>query len=244
MRKGEKIMTQLNALWELQEAEAVVLKLNRELRSTDARKRFAYLKGFLTEQQNIINNMEIALAEQNAKIGTYAAKLEALERDYELERSELDIMQQDDESTSEELGESRVDIESLQDKINGLLKELNELIRWSKKASADITSIWDKAVKARREYGAVHAECEKEKESYAPRYEEAKHLINEKRAQIPAELLKKYEAAKKKHNQPVARLSKGRCGGCNMLLPSIVVRKVSAGDCAVECENCGRILVP
>lgn len=237
-------MTQLTAIWELQRAEAVVLRLNHELRNTPAGKRFAYLRNFLTEQQNIINKMEAALAEQNAKIAGYTRRLAALERDYELERSELDIMQQDEESTSEELAESRVDIEKLQDKINSLSKELAELAQWAEKASAEITSTWDKAVAARREYGTVRAQCEQEKNSYAPQYEEAKRLIIEKRQQVTPELLKKYEAVKKKYRQPVAKLSKGRCGGCNMLLPSIVVRKVSAGDCVVECENCGRILVP
>ena len=237
-------MTQLDAIWELQQAESVVLQLNHKLRNTPARKRYVYLKNYLKEQQNIINNMEAALAEQNAKIETYLSNLKSLERDYELERSELEIMQQDDYSTSEELDESRVDIEKLQDKVNSFLKELNELVRWSKQTSDEISATWDKAVEARREYGKVRKECDEERKSYEPQYEEAKRLITEKMKKVPPELLKKYEAARKKHLQPVATLSNGRCGGCNMLLPSIVVRKVSSGNSVIECENCGRILIP
>lgn len=237
-------MTQLDAVWELQQAEAVVLRLNHKLKNTPARKRYVYLRNYLKEQQNIINNMEAALEEQNEKIESYLSKLKSLERDYELERSELEIMQQDDYSTSEELDESRVDIEKLQDKVNLFLKELNDLVHWSKQTSDEISDTWDKAVEARREYGQVRKECDEERKSYEPQFEEAKKLITEKMQHVSPEMLKKYEAARKKHAQPVAKLSNGRCGGCNMLLPSIVVRKVTAGNCIIECENCGRILVP
>ncbi|MPN37753.1 hypothetical protein SDC9_185274 [bioreactor metagenome] len=55
-------------------------------------------------------------------------------------------------------------------------------------------------------------------------------------------LLKRYAAVKSHHAVPMAMVEQEQCSGCRMSLPMVVVRKVTAGDGLVECENCGRIL--
>ena len=59
---------------------------------------------------------------------------------------------------------------------------------------------------------------------------------------VVPELVKRYKTIRKKHAVPLAKLEGERCGGCNMSLPTTVVRSVVSGTEIVECENCGRIL--
>lgn len=236
-------MNQLEALWELQEAEVSLAKLKKEVKSTPARQKRAKLRSFLTEQQNNIDDIQKNLASKNTQLDSFSAQLAGLMRDYELEKSELDIMENDEESTAAELSEARKSIEKLLEKINALSKELNSTLRFVEKAAADITNTYAKAGKAKREYDALGTVCEAELEDFRPRLEAAEGLVAEKRKTIPDSLMRKYAAIRKNHALPVARVEHEQCGGCNMMLPSAVVKKVAAGNGIVECETCGRILI-
>ena len=44
------------------------------------------------------------------------------------------------------------------------------------------------------------------------------------------------------HAVPIARVINSKCGGCNMSLPMVMLKKIATTDGIVECENCGRIL--
>ena len=61
--------------------------------------------------------------------------------------------------------------------------------------------------------------------------------------EIQPDMLEKYNTIKRHSMPPMARLNGDRCGGCNMSLPQAVLHKIRAGSSAVECENCGRILL-
>ena len=59
------------------------------------------------------------------------------------------------------------------------------------------------------------------------------------------ELLARYHEIKKRITPPLARLINNQCSGCNMSLPSAVLSRVtSANGEIVECESCGRLLIP
>jgi len=40
------------------------------------------------------------------------------------------------------------------------------------------------------------------------------------------------------------KLTNGQCGGCYMSLPSVTLRNLKAGSDIIECESCGRMIVP
>lgn len=62
---------------------------------------------------------------------------------------------------------------------------------------------------------------------------------------IPAPLLKRYKEIKRRISPPLSRLVGDQCSGCNMSLPSAVLRQVrAANDDIVECESCGRLIIP
>ena len=56
-------------------------------------------------------------------------------------------------------------------------------------------------------------------------------------------LLEKYAQVKKHCVPPVARLYGDQCGGCNMSLPQVTLRKFKNDVLYIECENCGRMII-
>ena len=152
------------------------------------------------------------------------------------------IMENDEESTAAELTEAKKSIEKLLEEINALHKELAEMITWLNQASEAISSAYSKAGRAKKDYDAVRAVCDAEKDAFKPRLDAAEALIAEKRGDVPDELMSKYLALKKNYVNPVAKVANNQCSGCYMMLPSAVVKRVAGKTSIVECENCGRIL--
>ena len=86
--------------------------------------------------------------------------------------------------------------------------------------------------------------------AYEAEYKEQMRQLEEKRAQVQARardidpaLLEKYNVIKKHCIPPVARLYGDQCGGCNMSLPQVTLRKFKNDAKYIECENCGRLII-
>ena len=74
--------------------------------------------------------------------------------------------------------------------------------------------------------------------------------LEEKRAQVQAkakgidpDLLEKYNVIKKHLTQRSTGLYGDQCGGCNMSLPQVTLRKFKNDAKYIECENCGRLII-
>jgi predicted nucleic acid-binding Zn-ribbon protein len=62
-------------------------------------------------------------------------------------------------------------------------------------------------------------------------------------AKLPAGLVKQYEALRpRRAGTAVAALVDGKCGGCRMVIPYIMVRDIRSGLLRT-CDTCGRIVV-
>ncbi len=235
-------MTQLEALWQYQEAEMTLEKLEKELKTTPARQKFNKLRVFLREQTNQITVIQTGLSEKAEALDASCKRLEELLNEYDLEQGELDIMADDEECTAAELTEARIAIERLMEKVGVLKKQLVDTTAWVEKTTQDVNAMWAKAGKAKKEYDALKVVCDTEQAEAKPRLDTAKRDVERAALQVGPEYMKKYMAVKKNYAQPMAKVENNQCGGCNMSLPIVVVRRVSAGSGIVECENCGRIL--
>ncbi|MDD7522729.1 MAG: C4-type zinc ribbon domain-containing protein [Clostridiales bacterium] len=236
-------MNQFEALWEYQQADLALAKLNDDLKSTPAYTQYLRLKKTYKKHHNMLESLDRELSSKLAKQGEYASKLAELVRAFDLEKSELEIMESDEGSKAEELTEAKKSIEKLVSSINALSKELNSLVSWCRNANKQIGDTYALAASAKKELDAAKQTCEKERQDAVPEANRIKEEILEKRKAVPPELLKKYSALKESVPNPVAKVVGETCGGCRMSLSSVIVRKVAAGNVGVECETCGRILV-
>lgn len=235
-------MTQLETLWKYQEAELEHDKLRKEMEDTPAMKDFKKLRSYLRNQEAKITAYRSGVEAKTAEIADASKKLEALLKDYDLEQDELDNMINDEECTAEELTESRKSIEALLEKVNNLKKTLSESLSWVTATEEEIKTTMSKGRTANKKYEASKVVCETERDERKPVIDAAAKQVEIIGKQLSPDLLKRYQTVKKKHAQPMAKLTGDKCSGCGMSLPKTVLRQVALGNEIVECENCGRIL--
>ena len=94
-------MNKLDALWEYQQAELALARLKREMKSSPSYQKRTKLHNFLAEQQASIEKINADMRAKDGSLATCSSKLDALLKRYDLEKSELDIMENDEESWEE-----------------------------------------------------------------------------------------------------------------------------------------------
>lgn len=235
-------MSRLNKLWDYQNAELELAAIDAKLKGTEARQKLARLHSFLAEQQGQIRSMEKQLEGKKALVDRLSVSFEQMERSFELEQDEIGIMENDEECTAAEMSEARKALEKLLEQITSTRKELYDTLTWIDGAATTLKTTWAKASKAKKEYDTLKLLCEEEMKQGQPAIDAAKAKIKAAAAEVDPSLMEKYIGVKKNHQNPMAKLENNKCTGCNMSLPTVVVRRVTTSSAVVECENCGRIL--
>ena len=235
----------MNNLATLQQYHVAYTKLEdieSGLKHTEARKRFNKVHRFLTEQQEAVTSLTEQLAAKSAKLNDMQATVAELEHDYALEISDFEIMETDEECTSEEVMYSRQSMEKLLSRIKTLSKELMDTLTWIDRAAHELADAKQKGRASMGEYTALRTECEEERKAAMPAIEAAKKGLVAIEAALPRELSTRYKSIRRKFANPMVTIENNQCGGCKMQLPSVVIRKVCQQNELVICENCGRIL--
>ena len=99
------------------------------------------------------------------------------------------------------------------------------------------------AANAKKTFDQLKADYEEESRSKKGELETQRAKAKELMDQVDPALLEEYETIKKHITPPVARLTHGQCAGCNTSLPSAILSKIKGGT-LVECETCGRMIIP
>ena len=235
-------MRKMDALWAYQEAEVAKATVETEIRSTPARLKLNKLHKQLKSQQAVITKLGEDIETYEQQLKKITDQVEKLEARLEVESGELVTIRQDDESTAEEMTELKVDIERLSREISQAVREAKSLLVEIEKASDEYQKTIKAAGTAKKEYDTLRIECEKEREARAD--ELARHDANlaELSKKVDSALLARYEEVKLHHAVPIAPVVHSKCGGCNMSLPMVMLKRIATTDGIVECENCGRIL--
>ena len=235
-------MIDLTALLAYQEAEGKLAQAENAIRSTPSRVKLNQLHKLLKNQQASVAKLNEEMEQRAKQVEALTEQVKKLEERLELEASELESMQQDDGSTSEEMKELLGDIEKLGREMNARMRDVKYVQQSLDKAVEDYQNTRTTAGKAKREYDQLRVVCEKEKEDAAGELKSLADEIERIGKSIDAPLLARYNKVKLHNAQPVAKVVSNKCAGCNMSLPTTVLKKLSLENEIVECENCGRIL--
>ena len=235
-------MNKLDALLRYHEAELAFDKLENRLKTSPERQKLNKLYGFLSEQQAQVNGIRSQLEARHTSVTKLTAQFDELQKQYELELSEISVMENDEQVTSEEMAESRRALEGLLEQITTARRELYDTLAWIESATGEYKETYARAGKAKKEYDELRMQCDELMKSAQPEIDAAKAVIASAEKDVDKALLKKYALVKSHHAVPIAKVENNQCSGCNMSLPTAVVKRVSTGLSLVECENCGRIL--
>lgn len=233
-------MGRLDVLWAYQETERELEAFEQDLRSTPARQKMNKLRGFLVEQQNALQRITSEAEARDQQVRQIAAKYDHTLAG--LQEAKTD-MEKGGAGSLEDAKRLRKTLEAMHNTVTGERKELYNTVAWLDKLDARLSQMRKEISKAKKEYDAVKVVCEEESEAAKERLQALKSKVDEAAKLVEPALLGRYKAIKPNHAQPLARVDGNQCGGCNMELPVVVMRKLKDPALLVECENCGRILV-
>jgi uncharacterized protein len=239
LRSKEAFMNQLELLWEYQLADVEADKMENAMKRSPARQKLLKYRDYLVEQQNTIKRIE-------GEILAMSDRIDALHDAINRTEEQLSALQ------AKVAGEQFESSERVRAVIDDAQRFLNNLIGFEQELKHIRKDATDRdrlqqdvklhAAKAKNEYNAIKTEYDTEYKDNSVLLDNLRSKAKEKTIGIEPEYLDRYRTIKLHSVPPLARLQNDQCGGCNMSLPSVVLRNVKAGK-TIECETCGRLII-
>lgn len=233
-------MEQTELLWLYQQADMAADAFETEIKRSPTRVALKKNREFLVEQQNAMKRMEQEVAEMTDRVEVIKLAIARIEE-------QLAALQNRMQSTPP------TDLKQAQDMTHDaqkLLSDLGDYEAEMKRIQKDAADREHMEKSIRVKYAKVKAEYDRQKVAYEAEYKEQMAELDKKRAaaqekskEIEPALLEKYAVIKKHCARPVARLYGDQCGGCNMSLPQVTLRRFKGDAKYIECENCGRLII-
>lgn len=228
-------MMESRQLWALQRADKDLEEAQSALRDVEAR---------LADGREL-EDLRIALAAEQQKLSALQQEQKSLEWDIaelgnkakELEKKlyggavtnpkELSAMQKDLESLKQRRAAG-------EEKMLGLMVQVDE-------KNAEVKGMTAALEERTTDWKRQQAELRGKQAELTQAVESLKAKRREAAGQMASATLSLYETVKGNRAQAVARVDRGMCQGCRLILPARECQRVRAGA-LVRCSSCGRIL--
>ncbi|HOV68723.1 MAG TPA: C4-type zinc ribbon domain-containing protein [Clostridia bacterium] len=224
-------MSVIELLWQYQQLDMEVDKLETELKNSEERQKALFYKSVFYKSQQEMQKIEDSTDD-------YLTNLDQLEKEIDALSGEFSFEIENEEDL-ELAKKCAVDITN---KLNKLDKRLKEIVSTIEGLEARMNELSKKAQKAKAEYDKHRELFNKKNQDLTPAIKKAVSEREKFEKGIPADALAVYKNIKSNRGMPISLLEDGKCSGCNMSLPSAIITKVKNSDRLVECENCGKIL--
>jgi uncharacterized protein len=238
-RSEEASMNQLELLWEYQQADVDADKMENAMKRSPARQKLLKYRDYLVELQNTIKRIEGEILAMTDRIDALRDAITRIEEQLNSLQAKAGNEQYDNSEKVHTL------IDEAQHFLSNLISFEQELKRIRKDATDRDSQQQDvklRAAKMKNEYNVIKADYDIEYKDNSIKLEDLRKKAHEKMIGIEPEYMEKYKTIKLHSVPPLARLQNDQCGGCNMSLPSVVLRNVKAGK-TIECETCGRLII-
>jgi len=232
-------MDQLHLLWEYQQADVEVDKMEASIKRSPTRQKLVKYRDYLLEQQNVMKRIE-------GEVFTMSDRLEALKDAIKMTEEQLRSLQakmeSDPPTTSENIQQFLSDARRFQNNMAAYEQEIKRIRKDAADRERQQHDVKVRAAKAKAEFDKLKVAYDAEYKEKSKELEALKAVAAEKAKPVDPEFMERYKTIKQHSVPPLARLYGDQCGGCNMSLPSAISRKIKAGE-LVECETCGRLLI-
>ena len=232
-------MSLLDALWDYQQADAQIDRIEAEIQGTEDYKRYAKLHKFIAQQRRVLARMGKALETKKAQVETGKKHAEILQERY---ADGFAKFQRIDSDNIKEVERFRQYFEQLNAKLNQEKREFSAVVDSLGKDEEALEEMRVKLARANKEYEEAKAAVAQITSTHKDEIDSAKKEAEQLKKKVDPALIERYDQIKKSQPFPVANVIEERCGGCNMGLPAVTLGKLKEGDAVVECENCGRML--
>lgn len=233
-------MEQLEMLWAYQAEDMKADAIANEIRRSPTRMELEKKRNFIMDQQKQFNQIDEKLVNMKDRLDVIQEAINRLNE--QLNSISVRVEQnppEDIQATQSLIGEVtrlRESIVSYESEAIRIQKDTNTMINRRR-------SVLQGAATAKKEFDTLKAGYDVEVKGLKESLEAQKAVAAKMTAGIDAALMERYNAIKKHIGHPVAKLIGDQCSGCNTSLPSALTRKIRNGE-ILECETCGRLLIP
>ena len=232
-------MEQMEMLWIYQQADMAADKLEKEIKRSSTRQKLVKCRDNCLEQQEAFKRTENEMA-------AMADRLDALKDAVLLTEEQMKTLQAKIEQGAESLEAVTafiMEAKRLQGNLNSYEQETKRIRKDAQEREKLKHDIKVRYAKYKAEFDKLKVDYDAEYKAKSKELEQLRSAADEKAVGISDQLMERYRTIKLHSVPPLARLSNSQCSGCNMAVPSAVVRNIKSGQ-LVECETCGRLLLP
>ena len=227
----------MDKIIEYQKQDSEIIKLERQLASSEDRKIFRNMINIVNEAQNASNVLE-------KEAGELKREYEALQKNYNENLKSCTAIAKKDfsEATEEDLQNFSKISEVVMNNLNVIEKKLFSVAERINACLNEFEAIKKRHADAKNEYSVHKAAYDKLANELNPKITELKDNLQKLESGIDANLLAKYKQRRADKIFPVyVPLTDKACGGCRMELASASLEKIKK-DGILECEHCRRII--
>ena len=233
-------MDKFEALWAYQEEDMKADAIAAAIRRSPIRQKLEKARDFILERQKQYKQIEEDIA---AMVDRKDIIAQAIARSREQLQSLQTRFETNPHKTPEEVRSLLAEVSRCRDTIRQYEVEISRIVKETDANEKLQRSVRLEAANAKKTFDQLKAEYEEESKSKKGELEAQRAKAKALMDQVDPALLEEYETIKKHISPPVARLIHGQCSGCNTSLPSAILSKIKGGT-LVECETCGRMIIP
>ena len=235
-------MGELHLLLKLQQVDLKLEKLQETLKKLPVFEEFKRLKLQTATVKEVLAQVEVKLQAKLKGIRSLEGQLQLVEDEHKEVLARLYGDSGQSAKELEKLAERAATLKSERQKqeeqLLSLMEGAEELAKAVVIAKSEFNSAHQK-LREKQKSGNEEINRLKEESLY---YREQRHLLSQ---QVAKPLLEEYNAMRREfQGRPLAQVEKDICQGCRVSVSSMVKAKLYNPDCKINCENCGRILVP
>lgn len=229
---------QLDLLWNYMQYDMEADQFENGMRNAPNRVKLLKQRDFLMEQQRNMKRIESEIASMNDRLEVLRDEAQRLQG---LLDSLVKAISENPPEELEEIEKQMSSAKKLEDSLQHYEQELFRMRKESEQRDRMQKEIRLRAARTKAEYDELKKAYEVEFKRDQTKLAELKARVEAEAKNVEADMLARYREVKQHVTPPMAALSGGRCGCCNMSLPAAVMNEVGSGS-IVECDNCGRIL--
>lgn len=234
-------MSQFEMLWAYQQEDMKADRIATDIRRSPVRQKMEKCRNQVNEYKKQYQEIEEKVSVMADRLDVILAALPRCEE----QLAELGRRVQENPPADLETAKAlSAEASRLKETIAGYENELKRITKDSKDNANRQNNLRHQVATIKQEFGRLKEEWEKEQEAKKTELDAQRAVAQSKAEGIEERFLAEYAAIKKHTTPPVSRLLNDQCSGCNTSLPSALLRQIKAGNDIVECETCGRMIIP
>ena len=233
-------MEQFEALWAYQTEDIKADAIAAAIKRSPTRQKLEKARDFILDRQKQYKQIEEDVGAMVDRKDIIAQAIARLQDQLHGLQSRFET---NPPQTAEEIKALLAEVSRCRDSIRQYEAEISRIAKESDSNDKLQRSVRLDAANAKKSFDQLKADYEEESKSKKEDLENQRAKAKEVMDQVDPALLEEYETIKKHISPPVARLIHGQCAGCNTSLPSAILSKIKGGT-LVECETCGRMIIP